>query len=55
MVRGSFAVELSNTLLESLRNEFHNEFPYNVTFDIFYTQRGYHEIAKTSSIFWKED
>jgi len=52
-LRGKFAAELSDTLLESLRNEFRNEFPYNVTFDIFYTRRGYHVIVEPSSIFWQ--
>jgi type II restriction enzyme len=54
-LRGKFAFELGNTLLESLRNEFCNEFPYNVTFDTFYTRRGYHTITEPSSIFWQKD
>ena len=52
-LRGKFAANLGNTLLESLRNEFRNEFPYNVTFDIFYKRRNYHVITKPSSIFWQ--
>lgn len=54
-LRGEFAEELGNDLLDSLRQEFRNEFPYSTTFETFYKERGYDRVPESSSPFWCED
>lgn len=54
-LRGRFASELGNDLLESLRQEFRNEFAYSNTFEGFYKERGYDRIPKCPSPFWQDN
>jgi hypothetical protein len=54
-LRGAFSPQLGNDLLQSLRQEFHNEFPFSKTFEPFYTERGYHTLEQRDSLFWVED
>jgi type II restriction enzyme len=52
-LRGKFAEQLGTDLLNSLRQEFRNEFPYSTTFETFYNERKYDQIPKSSSPFWQ--
>jgi len=54
-LRGKFANLLGDDLLSSLRQEFRKEFPYSLTFETFYNDRGYNCIPRSSSPFWDED
>jgi len=54
-LRGAFSRRLYTDLLQSLRQEFRNEFPFSETFKTFYLERGYHNIYQPSSPFWLED
>jgi hypothetical protein len=40
-LRGAFSERLGSDLLNSLRQEFRNEFPFSETFEPFYHERGY--------------
>lgn len=54
-ITGNFAKRLGDDLLNNLRQEFRNEFPFSKTFEPFYQQRNYHLIHQPNSIFWLED
>jgi hypothetical protein len=54
-LRGEFAGRLGSDLLNDLRQEFRNEFPFSLEFDPFYKGRGYDIIPKSSSPFWRTD
>jgi type II restriction enzyme len=54
-LRGDFASRLGDDLLNSLRQEFRNEFPYSTTFEAFYKERGYDRVPQSSSPFWCGD
>jgi len=54
-LHGKFSNILGNSLLNSLRQEFRNEFPHSVTFDTFYNERKYNCIPKSLSSFWIDD
>ncbi len=54
-LRGKFADQLGKDLLESLRQEFQNEFSYTKTFEGFYKEREYDRVSKSSSPFWCAD
>lgn len=54
-LRGSFSARLSGDLLNSLRQEFANEFPFSEEFEPFYRDRGYDQIVQPASEFWLED
>jgi hypothetical protein len=54
-LRGEFSSRLGEDLLQSLRQEFRNEFPFSTTFEPFYTERGYNTIHQPDSPFWLEE
>jgi hypothetical protein len=54
-LHSDFSDQLGADLLHSLRQEFRNEFPFSVTFDAFYQERGYHRVHQPDSPFWIED
>ena len=54
-LRGNFSERLGNDLLNSLRQEFRNEFPFSETFEPFYNERGYNNVHQPNSPFWLED
>ncbi|MEW6201094.1 MAG: HaeII family restriction endonuclease, partial [bacterium] len=55
-LRGKYGKILGIDLLQNLREEFNNEFPYSKLFDIFYMrERSYDGIQKSSSLFWLDD
>jgi len=54
-LHGDFSSRLSIDLLNSLRQEFCNEFPFSRTFEPFYHERGYDDIHQPDSLFWLED
>ncbi len=54
-LHSDFSDQLGADLLNSLRQEFRNEFPFSVTFDAFYQERGYHRVHQPGSPFWIED
>jgi len=54
-LRGPFADCLGEDLLNNLRREFQNEFPYSTTFAAFYRERGYDCLPPSSSPFWCTD
>ena len=53
-LRGDFSERLGDDLLNSLRQEFRNEFPFSGTFEPFYNERGYNKIHQPDSPFWLE-
>lgn len=54
-LRGAFSERLGSDLLNSLRQEFRNEFPFSETFEPFYNERGYSRIDQPDSPFWLEE
>ena len=54
-LRGDFSERLGNYLLNSLRQEFRNEFPFSETLEPFYNKRGCNHIHQPDSLFWIED
>lgn len=54
-LRGNFSNRIGNDLLNSLRQEFRNEFPFSKTFEPFYNERGYNKIYQPKSHFWIKD
>ena len=54
-LHGHFSDRLGADLLNSLGQEFRNEFPFSETFRAFYEEREYHKILDPSSPFWLED
>ncbi len=54
-LHGDFSDRLGADLLNSLRQEFRNEFPFSVTFKELYKERAYHKIYQPDSPFWIED
>ena len=54
-LRGDFSERLGNDLLNGLRQEFRNEFPFSETFEPFYNERGYNTIHQPDSPFWLEN
>jgi len=54
-VHGNFSDRLGTDLLNSLRQEFRNEFPFSETLEAFYEEREYHIIDQPGSPFWLED
>lgn len=51
-LRGKFAPILGSTLIECLRAEFRNEFPYTDNFNDFWNSRRYGQMEKVDSPFW---
>ena len=54
-LRGEFSERLGDDLLNSLRQEFRNEFPFSERFVPFYNKRAYNHIHQPNSPFWLED
>jgi len=54
-LRGKYSSELGNDLLNCLKQEFKNEFPYSDSFEDFYKEREYDKVPKSNSIFWQAD
>ena len=54
-LRGEFSERLGNDLLNNLRLEFRNEFPFSETYVPFYNEREYNNIHQPNSPFWLED
>jgi type II restriction enzyme len=54
-LRGEFSKLMGDDLLNSLRQEFRNEFPYSTKFDQFYKERKYHNMSKNKSVFWLDN
>jgi len=54
-LRGNFADRLSTDLLRYLESEFVQEFPSISSFMPFYRRRGYGQISRCDSPFWRED
>jgi type II restriction enzyme len=51
-LRGKYAPLLGDTLIECLRTEFRNEFPYTGNFTDFWNSRGYGQMGAVDSPFW---
>lgn len=54
-LHGDFSEQLATDLLDSLRQEFRNEFPFRETLGAFYEERGYRKVRQLASSFWIED
>lgn len=54
-MRGQFSPLMGDDLLNSLRQEFQNEFPYSTTFNEFYQERKYHLFPQNKSLFWLDE